>query len=130
MRQRPSIFHGSRRRAEAGSHTSVCPSGDKHTGWIMHVRSQAGTVASYGFESPDVNIFPKDYQRREGENIAGIAFEACEIAQIAVNVKDVTRSQESEEVEAVYSFDGKKVTGHKASPRIIHYKDGHSEKVW
>ena len=105
-------------------------SGDKHTGWIMHVRSQAGTVASYGFESSDVNIFPKDYQRREGENIAGIAFEACEIAQIAVNVKDVMRSQESEEVEAVYSFEGKKVTDHKASPRIIHYKDGHSEKVW
>ena len=106
-------------------------SGDENTGWIMHISNNNNSVASYGFESPDINIIPKYYQDFGDESIVSIEFETCAIKEIAICIKNIIKQQGRHEISAIYTYDGKKASNNMVStPHIIHYKDGHSKKVW
>lgn len=100
-------------------------SGDKHVGWIVHVKGADNIVNSYGIESPAINVIPRDID----DNISSIKFEACAIKHIPVSI-GTQPQQLSKEIDGIYSLDGRNSPAHSKSPRIIHYTDGTSKKVW
>lgn len=100
-------------------------SGDENTGWLMHVKRTDNLVISYGFETPNLNLIPKDYQPSANESIASIEFEVCPINEVSTIIKEISSQCNigSHEIDAIYSIDGKTAINRKSgAPYIIHYK--------
>lgn len=104
-------------------------SGDENTGWIMHIRGAGNVVNRYGFESPAISIYPRDYIFTAEDKILSIEFETCPTNDLPASVTTTFHKQISSEIDAIYTYDGKKTSNPTKMPYIIRYTDGHTKKA-